>query len=58
MVGDEAAKLRNMLQITYPIDNGKLLIKFIATNLNDINLIVRNHQKLGRYAIRLGLHFL
>jgi actin-related protein 2 len=22
MVGDEAAKLRNMLQITYPLDNG------------------------------------
>eukprot|EP01110_Echinostelium_bisporum_P012314 TRINITY_DN679_c0_g1_i1.p1 TRINITY_DN679_c0_g1~~TRINITY_DN679_c0_g1_i1.p1 ORF type:complete len:391 (-),score=161.67 TRINITY_DN679_c0_g1_i1:91-1263(-) len=33
MVGDEAAKLRSMLQITYPLDNG------IIRNWDDINYV-------------------
>ncbi len=41
MVGDEAAKLRNMLQITYPIDNGKLL-KFSNDVLMWLLGIIRN----------------
>ena len=33
MVGDEAAKLRSMLQITYPLDNG------IIRNWDDIGYV-------------------
>lgn len=64
MVGTEAQKLRQMLQITYPLDNGELfssrcLLFLFVSFARFLTTIPRKryHPQLDGYGIRVGLHF-
>lgn len=58
MVGEEANKLRSLLELSYPMENG-LRFAIDDDRLNSAQTAChRNRSQLGRHVSRLGLHVL
>lgn len=59
MVGDDASKLRSMLEVNYPMENG--IVRYLLKKKSNYNFYFFLNtpcqlQELGRYVSCMGLH--